>query len=32
VKQHAPKAEVSFQALVEGESDGIRQTMMIVRT
>ncbi|WP_374373007.1 hypothetical protein [Dongia sp.] len=31
-RQHAPKAEISFQPLVEGEADGIRQTLLVIRT
>jgi hypothetical protein len=30
-RQKAPKAEISFQPLVEGEIDGIRQTLLVVR-
>lgn len=30
-RQHAPTAQISFEALVEGEIDGIRQTLLVIR-
>ena len=27
----APKADISFQPLIEGEIDGIRQSLLVVR-
>jgi len=30
-RRHAPDAEISFEALVEGEAGGIRQTLLVIR-
>jgi hypothetical protein len=30
-RQHAPNAQISFEPLVEGEVDGIRQTLLVIR-
>lgn len=31
-RQHAPNAQINFEPLVEGEVDGIRQTLLVIRT